>query len=130
MNLPNLQVTRPQPKVKPIIGEKDEYQLVEEFYFTFMGEGYIIPVGFRSDGASIPRPLWPIVGSPFSPKLLEAAFVHDYLYRNGYDRYYSDCKFREILIANRVNKSRAEVMFKGVRAFGWIHHKEKDNGGS
>jgi len=114
---------RPQPKVRPIVGEKDEYELIEDFLFTFEGIDVKIPRGFTSDGASIPKPLWSIVGSPFSPKLLEAAFIHDYLYKEGYDRYLSDCKFKEILLINKVGEFRANSMFRGVRLFGGKHHK-------
>jgi len=42
----------------------------------------MVPVGFMSDGASIPKFAWSIVGHPFSG-YFPAAVVHDYLYRAG-----------------------------------------------
>jgi hypothetical protein len=41
----------------------------------------IIPNGFISDGASIPKPLWFLVGYPIESDNLPAALVHDYLCR-------------------------------------------------
>ena len=40
----------------------------------------VVPVGFKTDGASIPRGFWWLIGSPFTGKYLRAALVHDYLY--------------------------------------------------
>lgn len=36
------------------------------------------PAGWKVDGASIPRPLWSIVGSPFTGDYRRASVVHDY----------------------------------------------------
>lgn len=41
-----------------------------------------VPYFFLSDGASIPRLLWTLVGSPWSGDYVQAAVVHDYLFRN------------------------------------------------
>lgn len=42
----------------------------------------IVPRGFVTDGASIPRPLWGLL-SPFGV-LLEGALIHDFGYQYGY----------------------------------------------
>jgi hypothetical protein len=41
----------------------------------------MVPKGFTTDFASIPRPLWAIVGGPADGKYRKIAVVHDLLYR-------------------------------------------------
>lgn len=48
------------------------------------GTMIIIPSGFVTDGASVPRPLWAIPGfSPFGV-LLEGGVPHDFAYQHGF----------------------------------------------
>ena len=59
--------------------------LAEDFTFYIQHEKktteYCVPsLIYSYDGASIPRIFWNIVGSPFDPKNLEAASVHDPFY--------------------------------------------------
>lgn len=37
-----------------------------------------VPAGFRFDGASVPRPLWWLVGHPFTPRYWYPAALHDH----------------------------------------------------
>src|SRR5262245_25222380 len=37
-----------------------------------------VPVNAEVDGASIPRPLWSLVGGPFEGKYRDASIIHDY----------------------------------------------------
>lgn len=46
------------------------------------GKAWTVPAGTVSDGASIPRPLWTLIGSPLTGKYRRIALVHDYLYRS------------------------------------------------
>ena len=41
-------------------------------------ENIMVPKGYKTNGANIPRPLWLLV-PPFKPKYLPAVIVHDYL---------------------------------------------------
>jgi hypothetical protein len=82
-------------------------------------EGVLIPRTFPSDGATIPRPLWPFVGSPFSPDSLEAAVVHDYLYSMALGtRKDADKLFHKMLRQGGVGRLRAGLMWLAVRLFG------------
>lgn len=36
-----------------------------------------VPPGYEVDGASIPQPLWSLVGSPFTGKYRDASVIHD-----------------------------------------------------
>lgn len=80
-----------------------------------------VPAGFRTDGASLPRLLWPVLGSPFSPELIDAAIVHDYAYRYGVpDRRMADLHFRAMLRGAGVGRFRAWCFWAGVRIGGWV----------
>jgi hypothetical protein len=84
------------------------------------------PAGFRTDGFSIPRPLWTIMGDPWN-RFAAAAIIHDYLYdtqglRGAFDRKTSDKVFKWLLLALGMNELRARLMYRGVRlggASGW-----------
>jgi hypothetical protein len=68
---------------------------------TRLGTLLILP-GFKSDGASIPKFLWSIVGPRFAPTTFAAALAHDALYRSGLcSRKDADLIFRDILFALR-----------------------------
>jgi len=58
-------------------------ELMEDWIVTLPGGlRIIVPRGFITDGASIPRLLWWLI-SPFGP-LLEGAILHDFGYQYGY----------------------------------------------
>jgi hypothetical protein len=53
--------------------------LLEDFsYIDPKGTKWTAPKGSITDGASIPRPLWSLVGGPFEGQYREAAVIHDY----------------------------------------------------
>lgn len=73
---------RNYPRLKPLPHE-GMYQLLENLnvvYTTDDGEikAVLVPKGYKTDGASIPRFLWEEIGSPFLPSFITAAIVHDY----------------------------------------------------
>ena len=39
-----------------------------------------VPKFFQYDGSSLPMPAWPVIGTPFSPRLMGASVFHDWLY--------------------------------------------------
>jgi hypothetical protein len=54
-----------------------------------------LEVGMPTDGASIPRPLWAIVGAPLDGEYTFAAVLHDAGYRGQFEsRAVIDCLFR------------------------------------
>ena len=85
------------------------------------GQTINLPHEFRTDGASVPRVLWPVIGSPFDPRVIGAALVHDYLYtsQNWRTRAWSDMAFRALLIQDCTPAWKAWIMWLGVRVFGW-----------
>ena len=98
-------------------------------YAWTMGEiewrGFVLPVGYMSDGASVPRPLWWFL-PPFGDRSTVAALFHDWLCEQIEDgrplpgagtRRDCDRLFRECLIDLGVEPWRAWIAWAGVRAF-------------
>lgn len=87
-----------------------------------------VPKGFVSDGASIPRFAWSIVGHPFSG-YLAAAVVHDYLYRKGSvplcSRKDADKVLRDLMRTLGYGWIKARTFYFAVRVAGWRSWKKK-----
>ena len=78
-----------------------------------------IPRGYKWNGASIPRPLWAIIGSRFEPDRLLASLRHDWIYLvHCADRKSADRLFRDDLLAAGMAAWKAKTMYSAVRAFG------------
>lgn len=57
--------------------ERTRYRLIKPLELA----GVVVPAGFVTDGASVPRPLWPLF--PPTGRYFAAAVVHDWLLSNG-----------------------------------------------
>ena len=105
------------------------YKLITPFEYKPKGEKIVkVPIGFISDGASIPRFAWSIIGSPWGGKYTEAAIIHDYLYfTRTTTRKYADKIFILGMRDLGVSWWRRVTMYRSVRSFGWIpwNNKEK-----
>jgi len=83
------------------------------------GRKFETPTGWNVDGASIPWPLWSLIGSPWTGKYREASVIHDYL---------CDIKkvpwatvhwtFYTAMLANGVAEIQAKIMYVAVYRFG------------
>lgn len=112
-----------KPAVRPLAGT--DYVLEEDFYFPAkVGEWDVVvhvKPGFRTDGASIPRWLWPVFGSPYDPDIMAAAIGHDAMYRGRIvPRADADAAFRSMMKANGIARWKRRRIWIGVRFFGWI----------
>ncbi len=93
-------------------------RLLEDFVYIDPSENeWRARKGFVTDGASIPRPLWEEVGSPYTGRYLKAAVIHDQYLEDGenlrkdVDRiFYYACK------ASGVSEMNAMILYAGVRA--------------
>lgn len=58
---------------------EDRHMVLERDFFFIDGNGkrWPAPIGYATDGASIPRALWTVVGAPFTGRYRRAAIVHD-----------------------------------------------------
>lgn len=112
-----------KPAIRPLKGA--DYVLTEDFYFPAkVGEWDVIvhvKPGFRSDGASIPRFFWRVLGSPYDPDIIAQSIGHDALYRGEIvPRRDADLAFLLLMAEAGVGKRRRRLLWLGVRLFGWI----------
>lgn len=85
--------------------------------------GFILPAGYVSDGASLPRVLWWFL-PPWGDRTTLAAVMHDWLCETQTDvltRADCDRLFRECLIDLRVERWLAWVCWAGVRIGSAVH---------
>lgn len=95
--------------------------LLQEARFTDRsGRAWIAPKGFTTDGASIPRVLWPFIGSPFTGKYRKAAVFHDAAYRTlGVTKDEADRMFYEAMLESGCDEILASLILEGVKAGGF-----------
>lgn len=87
----------------------------------------VVPAGYVTDFASIPRLAWTLIGPPLG-RHARAAIVHDWLYdTNGdwgrFSREQSDEIFLEAMEVLNVPALKRSIMFRAVRlggASGWL----------
>ena len=89
------------------------------------GRRFIIPAGFVTDFASVPRCFWFIL--PPMGRYGKAALLHDWLYYTKYlPRSEADRVFLEVMLMMGVRSWKAYVMYSAVRLFGWIKWKSSN----
>lgn len=123
---------------------REYWKVLESFKFysdTIFPEGRVwieVPVGFISDGASVPRFLWSWL-PPFS-KYGQAAVLHDYLVEGGEVMFAEDPKayearfkvtraqadriFLEAMEVLGVGRLKRYIMYFGVRAWAILTGKK------
>jgi len=95
------------------------------FYQSDIAGDILVPVGFASDGASVPRFLWSIF-PPFG-RYLEAAIVHDWFcVKHCVDSITAAKVFREAMAVCGVPAHRRNKMYWAVRMFGPRFKQRKD----
>ncbi len=97
-----------------------KFTTLDDEHISFKGKLVIVPAGFESDGASIPRFWWGRV-QPISGLYLRSFLKHDYLYRNGVPsatRKEADLELYNDLRAVGMGYITANEVYYAVRAFG------------
>jgi hypothetical protein len=102
--------------------EGDRWVVLSEFGYEVGGEGsgdvIHIDIGFHTDFASIPRPLWAFL--PRCGKYGNAAVIHDYLYwEQPRSRKEADAILLEGMEILDVHWITRYTSYWGVRAGGW-----------
>jgi len=114
------------PLLTEPIGD-NKWILKEEYKYEINGFVIIVPKGFITDLASVPRILW-VFFPPFG-KYTRAAIIHDYLYSELNDtfinRYWADKIFIFIMKEHGVSTYRRVSMYRAVRMFGEPSWKRK-----
>ena len=103
-----------------VIG-KQAYELIEPLVYN--NGRFILKVKpkFDFDGASIPKALWGIIGSPMTGGYQRSACLHDALYASEYfDRKQCDDLFLEAMESDGVGYFKRYAMYWAVIAAGWI----------
>lgn len=86
------------------------------------GRKLVVPVGFVTDFASIPRALWALL--PRDGSYQPAAVLHDWLYsETDVSREDADDIFLEAMEACGTWGPVRRFIWLGVRLFGWIFHE-------
>jgi len=106
------------PVVSPT--KDDRYMLDRPYRIT---PSLVIPAGYKTNGANIPRLLWFIV-PPFKPKYLPAVIVHDFLCDK--DRYKeADDMFEQMLLMQIEDSFRTRMMVRVVRLYHRVRYGVK-----
>ena len=104
-------------------------QLVVDFWFQLGPTRWGAPQNSTINGASIPQPLWSLVGSPYTGDYRRASIVHDVACdRAGTDhelRREADRMFFHACIAGGCTTREAILLYIGVRIGAWWNeHRE------
>src|SRR5262249_33285339 len=103
------------------------YKLITALTYTdTANKPWFAPENYVTDGASIPWPLWLIVGSPFTGNYVRAAIIHDvYCDLKSRDWKWVHRTFYDAMIAGGVSPIQAKIMYYAVYRFGpkWVVDK-------
>lgn len=96
----------------------DKWETGRDLVYYTDTETYIVPKGTITDGASIPRFLWSLVGHPLQ-EYAPSAVLHDYLYQTGMvPRDVADNIFYNSMAVLNVSWMKRKTLYYGVRLFG------------
>ena len=109
----------------------DEWQTTVAFEVILNdGRSVVVPEGFVTDKASVPRLVWAII--PRDDKhIVDAALVHDYLYvvqkiENVWiERATADDVFRDICERAGMGFIKRRICYRGVRLGGWAAYNPR-----
>ena len=103
------------------LGGREFFELAR----AYEAPGILIPAGTCSDGASIPRLLWRVIGHPFDSRWIGASINHDWRYSQGrLPREECDRLLRDEMRQTGSGKIRSQAFYSAVRAFGASHYNK------
>lgn len=101
----------------------NKWKTLEEISINVHDIEIVVPKGFRTDFASVPRCLWSIF--PPYGKHTVAAIVHDFLYATHLTtREKADLIFLELMKVYNVNPVKRKLMYLAVKYFGEPAYKQ------
>ena len=111
--------------LKVNIIKEDVFILSEDKTVESIGYRVTIKKGFDFDGASIPKWLWSIYGSPLNGNYVVASLIHDGLYASQkVSKSVSDKIFLDIMKQSSVGYIKRTSMYLAVRVLGGKDWKE------
>lgn len=106
------------------LGE-NSWKLLEDFSLATDKYEVIVKKGFDFDGASIPKILWSVVGSPMEGNYVPGAVIHDGLYASQkVSKEVADTIFLDIMKQSNVGYVKRTSMYLAVKVFGGKDWKE------
>lgn len=90
-----------------------KWQVAEDYLVTVRGREFMIPSGFITDIASVPRLLQGLF--PAAGKYRECAVLHDFLLSMKWPREFCDAMFFYMMVDNGIPRRYAVPMFIAVR---------------
>jgi len=103
------------------------FTVLYPYRVNYDGRSFLIPRGFESDGASVPRIFWRVVFPNSDSHVTTAGICHDYIYRlqpPDWTRLDADRMFLALLIEFGTSPIRAYMAYLAVRLFGWMAWSE------
>jgi hypothetical protein len=103
-------------------GDGFKWKLTKAFTYRDDTGWFVVPEGFETDFASVPRFFWRLF--PPTGKYGKAAVVHDFLYRTGkLTRRECDAVFYNAMKSLGVRFFTRWSMWGAVRLFGWAAYE-------
>ena len=103
------------------------FAVVYPYRVNFGGKSLLIPRGFESDGASVPRLFWRVVFPNSDSHATTAGICHDFIYRmqpKEWTRREADRMFLALLVEHGAGLPAAFAAYVAVRLFGGIAWRE------
>ena len=111
--------------LKVDIIKNDVFILLEDVVVESLGYKITVKKGFDFDGASIPKWLWSIYGSPLNGNYVVASLIHDGLYASQkVSKSVSDKIFLDVMKQSNVGYIKRTSMYLAVKMFGGKDWKE------
>ena len=111
--------------LKVNIIKNDVFILLEDVTVEVLGYKITVKAGFDFDGASIPKWLWSIYGSPLNGNYVVASLIHDGLYASQkVSKSLSDKIFLDTMKQSNVGYIKRTSMYLAVKMFGGKDWKE------
>ena len=112
-------------ELKVNIVDDNVFILFEDVVVESLGYSITVKKGFDFDGASIPKWLWSIYGSPLNGNYVVASLIHDGLYASQkVSKSVSDKIFLDVMKQSNVGYIKRTSMYLAVTMFGGKDWKE------
>ena len=112
-------------ELKVNIVNENVFILSEDKTVESLGYRVTIKKGFDFDGASIPKWLWSIYGSPLNGNYVVASLIHDGLYASQkVSKSIADKIFLDVMKQSNVGYIKRTSMYLAVKLFGGKDWKE------
>ena len=116
----SIEETFPLPLKGEFVG-RSQWKLTHPFRYVNPPVDLEVPTGFTTDGASIPKIAYPLIGSPWGGRYAKAAVPHDYrYYTQTIPRRKADKQFIDGMTILGVPWWKKRLMYRVVRLGGWI----------